>query len=191
MKGGTVQLKLLHTNIRGLNSKKASLSNILNQARPDILTVNETALKGKNKPYVDGYFSFFKNHLTKSMGGVATAVENHLKPNTVIVTEEEGDDEYIIVRIDNCKHALNIVNVYGEQEGRTGREKVVEKWNRIRKDLDRIKMKGEFCLIVGDFNKKVGNDDLGVEGNHPEISFGGKLVRNLLGSGQYILVNNT
>ena len=37
----------------------------------------------------------------------------------------------------------------------------------------------------------MGNDDLGVEGNHPEISFGGKLVRNLLASGQYILVNNT
>ena len=143
--GGKVHMKILHTNIRGLNSKKPSLNNIINQLKPDILTINETALKGNNKPNVDGYFSFFKNRMTKSMGGVATAVENYLKPNAVQVKEGEGDDEYLIVRIDKCKPALNIVNVYGEQEGRTGREKVVEKWNRLRKDLDRIKIEGEFC----------------------------------------------
>ena len=125
------------------------------------------------------------------MGGVATAVENYLKPNAIKVTEGEGNDEYVVTRLDICNPALNVVNIYGEQEGRSGKEKVIEGWNRLRRDLDRIKLKGEFCFLVGDFNKKVGNDDMGVEGNRPEISFGGKLVRNLIASGEYVLVNNT
>ena len=49
---------------------------------------------------------------------------------------------------------------------------------------------GEFCLIVGDFNKKVGNDEFGVRGNHPDISFWGELVRELIASGDFDLVNN-
>ena len=73
------------------------------------------------------------------MGGVATLVENHLKSNTVKVAEGSDDDEYVITRIDKCSPALNIVNIYGEQEGRTGREKVLDSWTRLRKDLDRIK----------------------------------------------------
>ena len=46
-------------------------------------------------------------------------------------------------------------------------------------------------MMTGDLNKKVGNDELGVRGNHPEISFGGELVRELIASREYIIVNNT
>ena len=41
-------------------------------------------------------------------------------------------------------------------------------------------MPGEGCLLVGDLNKHVGNDDLEVKGNHKKISIGGHLVRDLL-----------
>ena len=51
--------------------------------------------------------------------------------------------------------------------------------------------RGEELILVGDLNKAVGNDEFGVEGNHPKISFGGSLVRSLISSGQYILINNT
>ena len=40
--------------------------------------------------------------------------------------------------------------------------------------------KKEFCLLGGDLNKLVGCDDLGVEGNYPEISPGGQMLRDLL-----------
>ena len=32
---------------------------------------------------------------------------------------------------------------------------------------------------------------MGVKGNHPEISYGGELIRELVASGQYLIVNNT
>ena len=38
-------------------------------------------------------------------------------------------------------------------------------------------------------NELVGNDHLGVRGNNPEISLGGRLLRGLLESGDWYLVN--
>ena len=164
---------------------------IVKKIRPDVLILNENGLRGNNNARIYGYFTFSKNRVDKAMGGIATLVENYLKSDTVEVAEGEYNDEYIITRINKCKPALNIVNLDGEQEGRTGREKVLESWARLKKELDRIKIKGEFCLIAGDLNKKVGNDHLGVKGNHPEISYGGELIRELVASGQYLIVNNT
>ena len=38
-------------------------------------------------------------------------------------------------------------------------------------------------------NKQVGNDHLGVPGNHPEVSPGGQLVRDLVESREWVLIN--
>ena len=45
------------------------------------------------------------------------------------------------------------------------------------------------CLLVGDLNKLIGCDHLGVQGNHPDLSHGGKLLRNLLATKNWYLVN--
>ena len=47
----------------------------------------------------------------------------------------------------------------------------------------------ENSLLAGDLNKLVGDDLLGVNGNHPEISAGGRLLRNLLQTENWFLVN--
>ena len=83
-----------------------------------------------------------------------------------------------------------ILNCYGEQEGRSGKELVENKWAKLKHELDKIKGRGEECIFLGDLNKLIGNDELGVSGNHSEISFGGKLVRELLATEEYFLVNN-
>ena len=49
-------------------------------------------------------------------------------------------------------------------------------------------MKGEVAIIIGDLNKNVGDI---IKGNSKEASFGGKLVKDLLESDKYILVNAT
>ena len=48
--------------------------------------------------------------------------------------------------------------------------------------MNNIRARNEFCLLVGDLNKLVGCDKLGVPGNHPEISPGGKLLRTQIDS---------
>ena len=46
-------------------------------------------------------------------------------------------------------------------------------------------------MLLGDYNRAIGNDRLGVAGNHPHVSFGGKLIRELLEDDHYILLNNS
>ena len=50
--------------------------------------------------------------------------------------------------------------------------------------------KGESLVVMGDLNRHIGSDHLGVNGNHDKISFGGSLVRDLIDTGDVILVNN-
>ena len=40
-------------------------------------------------------------------------------------------------------------------------------------------------------NKALGNKEFGVSGNHEKVSYGGKLVHQLLATKEYLLLNNT
>ena len=60
---------------------------------------------------------------------------------------------------------------------------------RLRKEMEAIRARGEFCVCSGDLNKLVGRGEGGIPGNHPEISLGGRLLRGLLITGDWVLVN--
>ena len=181
----------MHANIRGFTSKQDSCLNIVKSLNPDVVTLNETHMKSKNKVSIQGYFTFGKNRTEKEKGGVATSTRNSLKQNTVKIKEGEKDDEVIITRYDHVTVPINVINCYGEQECRTNKDEITEKWLRLKSDLDKIKLRGEHAILIGDLNKHVGNDSEGVAGNHEKISFGGYLVRSLVASGEYVLINNT
>ena len=68
-------------------------------------------------------------------------------------------------------------------------EEVEAKWVRLVRDLEAIRARGEHCVLTGDLNKLVGDDALGVPGNSAEVSAGGRLLRGLLATGNWFLVN--
>ena len=43
-------------------------------------------------------------------------------------------------------------------------------------------------MLIGDMNKHVGDI---IEGNHTKITFGGQLIRELLNTKKYVLLNST
>ena len=95
-----VDIKLIHSNIDGYTSKKESINEITDKEKPDIITLNDTNLKGKLKVKVPNFFSYNKNRdKNKNKGGVSTVVANHLKHSTMKVTEGKEEDEYIVTRI--------------------------------------------------------------------------------------------
>ena len=181
-------VKILLTNMRGFKSKKESLERILSEVKPSVVVINETLMKGNAKIDLPPYSVWSKNRGEKGGGGIATAVAPKYKDTTVGAGEGEDEDEYIITRMESFKPALNIINCYGEQRS-TKIEEIEKKWSRLSKEMETIRARGEFCLLAGDLNKLVGNDDLGVPGNHQEISAGGRLLRNLLQTGNWTLVN--
>ena len=146
-------------------------------------------LERKLKVKVPNYFSYDKNR-EKYKGGVSTIIANHVKHNTMKVTEGKEDNEYIVTRFDNTTPAINIINVYGQQEFRNSDVELEKSWLRMMKDVKDIEERNEAVFIIGDMNRKVGNDEYGINGNKPTISFEGNLIRNLIKGGRYILINN-
>ena len=92
----------------------------------------------------------------------------------------------MVTRLDNFMTPINIVNIYGEQESRTSKEELEDNWNEVLEILADIDAKSEAALVVGDLNKKVGNM---IKNNHPKVSVGKEMIKELIGTGKYILVN--
>ena len=118
-----VDIKIIHSNTDGYTSKKESINEIAENEKPDIMTLNDTNLKGKLKVKVPGYFSFNKNR-EKYKGGVSTIVANYLKHNTMKTGEGKEEDEYMITRHDGTIPAINIINIYGSQESKSNKDDI-------------------------------------------------------------------
>ena len=106
-----------------------------------------------------------------------------MKHNTMKVTEGKDDDEYIITRFDNTVPAVNIINIYGQQESRTSDIEIENSWLRLMKEVKEIEDRNEALLLIGDMNCQIGNDQHRVKGNKSKISFGGKLIRKMVKDG--------
>ena len=182
---------LYHLNIRGYKSKKESFSAIIGNLQPNLITLNETCLKSKQKIKLTNYKSFNRNRCTgQIMGGISTSVRNDEKDYVVKTTEGNKADEFLITRHANFLKPINVINIYGETESRVKESEVESRWMRIYNEILKIENRQEDCIIIGDMNKHIGCDDLGVQNNHPRISFGGELIRSLLAEGKYICLNN-
>ena len=86
---------------------------------------------------------------------------------------------------------MNIINIYGESESRTSKQESESKWQEVVDEIKKIEQRNESILIIGDLNKAVGNDHLGVRGSHGKITRGGNYIRELIESENYVIVNNT
>ena len=121
-------------------------------------------------------------------GGVATSVSQEDSNHELKVKDGPDNDEYIITRHSQFIVPINIINVYGETENRTKNSDVEDRWYRIVTELKKIEYKGEFSVLIGDMNKHVGDV---IKGNHTKVTFGGQLIREILKTKKYVLLNST
>ena len=147
---------VLLVNLRGYKSKEMSLRKFVKKIRPSVVAMNETLLTGNMKVSMPPYTCWSKNRSEKGGGGITTAVSQQFKDCAVGAGQGEKDDEYLITRFECFSPALNVINCYGEQR-KTNKEEVEEKWNRLKSDMEKIRAKKEFVILLGDLNKLVGN----------------------------------
>ena len=175
----TEDISIVLTNCKGYTSKEESRKkDIMEGKAPEVILLNETLLTGARKIKADNYLAFCRNRDRKERkkgdkvgsgegagaGGVATLIAKHLQSNTVKAGEGREGDEYLITRLNHVKPALNIINIYGENENRAGAAKVLESWIRLKQDLDEIKGRGELILLMGYMNRAIGSGQFGVRG---------------------------
>ena len=96
------------------------------------------------------------------------------------VTEGDTNDEFVITKHSQFKTPINIINWYGETESRSSKADIYDRWLRLLSEISKIEMKGEHLIFIGDMNKHIG--DL-VKHNHPDVSYGGSLIREFVQSG--------
>ena len=77
-----------------------------------MITLNETNLRGSEKPDVPGYYAFNKNRKGKNGGGVCTAVSNRDSGNVIKLLEGKKN-ELLVTRHDQFVKPINLLNLYG------------------------------------------------------------------------------
>ena len=182
------QWTIYQSNIRGYISKAFSFGGIVAGLQPSVIVLNETHLKHDQKLKIPGYNSFNRNRGKKCIGGIATSIKNVDAMHVLKVTEGENENEFLITRHGQFVVPINIINVYGQQEGTSSKDDILKRWDNIMKEVVKIEATGEHLIILGDLNCHVGDI---IEGNDTDISVGGDLIRNLLSTEHYILVNST
>ena len=143
---------LLLTNMRGYKSKENSLKKILKKKAPSMVLVNESQLAGNMEVNIKAYTTWTRNRTERGGGGIATAVHQQFSATAVGVREGDKEDEYLITRVEAFEPAVNVINNYGEQRN-TPKEEIEKKWSRLRKEMEEIRIKWEFCVLGGDLNK--------------------------------------
>ena len=129
-------------NVRGLKSKEYSVRKIIRQVKPAVIAVNETQMKGKVEVDIKPFKWWSKNRNEKGGGGVATGVAQEFKEQSIGAGQGEGQDEYLITRIEAFAPAVNVINCYGEQRS-TKVEEVEARWRRLVADMEAIRARGE------------------------------------------------
>ena len=183
---------ILHANIRGYSSKQLSFKSIYQRLNPNVITINEVGYKKDKKLSLPEYSSYTKNRKVKSMGGVATSIRKDEAGFALLISEGKDDDsEFLITRHAQFITPINIINYYGEQEGRSSNADIEDRWNVILENISNIERTGEEIIFIGDTNKLIGDGKNGVKNNNLKVSFGGKLIHTLLETGKFILLNNS
>ena len=179
---------ILHSNIRGYSSKSISLQAIAGCKMPTVLTLNETMLLSNKELNLKGRYCFTSNRTGTGGGGIATCIRKNDKGDTIKMYEGEDDLELLVTRHGQYSTPINILNIYGAVESRSTKDKIKERWIKIREIIKQIEAKRELLVVIVDLNAHVGDI---IPGNKAKISYGGQFLREFLESEQYTLVNAT
>ena len=108
--------------------------------------------------------------------------------SSVKVDEGISDNEFLVTRHGQLDVPINVINVYGQQEGRMTKEDIDKQWSELLTVIHKIEAREEWLVCIGDFNRHLG---CVVPGNSPDVTYGGELVNRFLESPNYVLLNSS
>ena len=85
-----------------------------------------------------GYLSFACKRQGNNCGGIATSVKVTDSAYTMKIKEGSQDNEMLVTRHDKFATPINIINVYGEVEGRASKDIIESHWSDILEEIARM-----------------------------------------------------
>ena len=194
-------LKVIHWNANGIlrDTKIELLAEVLDTERIDLCFIDETLMQYGNNDDLSclNNFTVYTNERSFGMkkgGGKMTIIRqdlNHTRwdPGLVMYPYLDAERSWILVH-ENDKH-IAFCSVYCAAEVPNEHYKM---WNSelyamIQQEMETIKGEGFDCVIMGDLNGHVGNDDKGIIGNSPDVNYNGRLLRDFVESNNLTMIN--
>ena len=108
-----MNFSIIGANANGLNAKKETFFNIINQLSPSVITIQETKMRTIGQIRIPGYQNFEKIRSNKAGGGLLTSVLEDINP--VLISTAKDDLEILTVEADLGPEKVRIINGYGPQ----------------------------------------------------------------------------
>ena len=178
-------MTFLGTNSAGLLNKIKSFKRNIQLFKPGAVFIQESKTKRKNKIKLDDYVIFEKIRKKSGGGGLLTAVHKNLEPVSVSSDENE-DDEILVVEAKLQTQKIRLVNAYGPQEDEVEDLKK-SFYNKLDEVVKSAKIAGAFICIEMDANSKLGPNIIPGD-PHPQ-SKNGKMLESFLNENDLIVVN--
>lgn len=183
-------INVLVSNIRGFTSKKETLTNIINDNACKIVILNETHLPENRAPQIKGFRSYSRARSHRRMGGVAVLLHNSIDDGAVKIETDEGDLEYVAVKIESFSPPLVVFSWYGVQESQFQQEVITRHISEVLSLAKQYSDEGCNLILGSNLNLKIGNKESGLTGNDEVVSRGGSYLLNTLGETDIEICNN-
>lgn len=144
----------MYTNIRGLNGKRNSLTEILHDNDPQIYLLTETQLRSNAGIKIDGYNFYSRKREGKFGGGVGILVRNDILNKTAPHISDRNIEMMWISLRTKEEHPLMLGVYYGQQESLSKNEIELE-MSLLKEEIHEMSCEGEI-LIAMDGNGKIG-----------------------------------
>ena len=179
-----MNFSIIGANANGLNAKKETFFNIINQLSPSVITVQETKMRTIGQIRIPGYQNFEKIRSNKAGGGLLTSVLEDLNP--VLISTAKDDLEILTVEADLGPEKVRIINGYGPQED-DDTHLVLSFWQEFEAQIIQAKDDNCHILIQMDANAKVGSQV--IKGDPHKMSNNGKLMLDIIERQNLIITN--
>ncbi len=157
-------LKFWMNNVRGLQSKVDTVSNILIDLDVDIGVITESQTMGEKNIPIKGYTCYYRNRILREKGGVCIYVHERLG-NGVVKTESGlENNEFLIIRLENFSPNVVVIGYYGIIESQYHKDQVTTMQADIFNLFKKYSDEGCSTFWCGDFNNHIPNE-CGIVGN--------------------------
>ena len=168
--------KLMMVNIRGLESKKESLNEIIKEEDPTIVLLMEIMTEEKERIEIEGYKNVTVSKREDKWGGIMFAIKEELANLIQIKREERKEAEMLFIQLTCGRSQAMIGLIYTPQENTMTKEETDKMYKIIEEEVKKAKEQKQVVIIAGDMNCKIGEN---IKGNKKEISKGGRRMMKM------------
>lgn len=187
--GKKYTLNFYSSNVRGLQSKIDTFSNVLVKHEIDIALVSETHNQGNKNLKVEGYECYYRNRVAREKGGIAVYVKNKLANGCMKLESGLDNNEFFVLRLENTSPNLVVIVYYGVIEKQYLADEVLAMQSDMFDVVRKYVQEGNRVIWGGDFNNHLA-EKLGLTGNPGDVSPGGQSLINFIESENLCLLNS-